>query len=110
LVGTDNSDANSQTIMTPLDHTGTASPATTHLNSFVGLVDYGFYYLQNHMWTDIQSENDFYASLAVAKMILQATSYNNSIWGRLSEPAEVRHHRWWCCIHTDLRRDRAGRA
>ncbi|KAJ7235476.1 hypothetical protein B0H12DRAFT_1141671 [Mycena haematopus] len=77
-----------ETITTPLDHIGTASPATTHLNSFIGLVDYGFYYLHNHMWTDIQSENDFYASLAVAKIILQATNYNNSIWGRLSEPAE----------------------
>ncbi|KAF7338262.1 hypothetical protein MVEN_02051500 [Mycena venus] len=77
-----------ETITAPLDHAGTASPATTHLNSFMGLVDYGFYYLQNHMWTDIQSENDFYASLAVAKMILQATNYNSSIWGRLSEPAE----------------------
>ncbi|KAJ6502509.1 hypothetical protein C8R45DRAFT_976826 [Mycena sanguinolenta] len=77
-----------ETITTPLDHTGTASPATTHLNSFMGLIDYGFYYLHNHMWTDVQSENDFYASLAVAKIILQATNYNNSIWGRLSEPAE----------------------
>ncbi|KAF7363482.1 hypothetical protein MSAN_01004100 [Mycena sanguinolenta] len=77
-----------ETITTPLDHTGTVSPATTHLNSFMNLVDYGFYYLHNHMWTDVQSENDFYASLAVAKIILQATNYNNSIWGRLSEPAE----------------------
>ncbi|KAF8212195.1 hypothetical protein K438DRAFT_1231208 [Mycena galopus ATCC 62051] len=77
-----------ETIMTPLDHTGNASPATTHLSSFMGLVDYGFYYLHNHIWTDTQSENDFYASLAVAQMILKATNYNSSIWGRLSEPAE----------------------
>jgi hypothetical protein len=78
-----------QTIGTPHDHTDSASPATIHLNLFMGLVDHAFYYLQNHMWTDIQSENDFYASLAVGKMILTATSYNNSIYGRMSEPAEV---------------------
>ncbi|KAJ6596919.1 hypothetical protein DFH09DRAFT_972654 [Mycena vulgaris] len=77
-----------ETIGTPHEHTGTASPATTHLNLFMGLVDYGFYFLQNHMWTDIQSENDFYASLAVGRMILQATAYNNSIYGRMSDPAE----------------------
>jgi len=40
------------------------------------------------MWTDIQSENDFYASLAVGKMILQAAAYNGSIYGRMSEPVE----------------------
>ncbi|KAJ7709877.1 hypothetical protein B0H17DRAFT_1029591 [Mycena rosella] len=77
-----------ETIGTPHDHSGTASPATIHLNLFMGLVDYAFYYLQNHMWTDIQSETDFYASLAVGKMILQAATYNNSIYGRMSEPAE----------------------
>lgn len=75
-------------IGTPLDHTGTTTPATMHQNLSMGLVDYGFYYLQQHMWTDIQSENDFYASLAVGKMILQAAAYNNSIYGRISEPAE----------------------
>ncbi|KAJ7449837.1 hypothetical protein FB451DRAFT_1286715 [Mycena latifolia] len=77
-----------ETIGTPLDQTGTASPATIHLNLFMGLVDYGFFYLQHHTWTDIQSENDFYASLAVGKMILQAATYNNSIYGRMSEPPE----------------------
>ncbi|KAJ7109404.1 hypothetical protein C8R44DRAFT_286771 [Mycena epipterygia] len=76
-----------ETIGTPYDHTGT-TPATIHLNLFMGLVDYGFYYLQHHMWTDIQSENDFHASLAVGQMVLQAATYNNSIYGRMSEPAE----------------------
>ncbi|KAJ7452375.1 hypothetical protein B0H11DRAFT_2327847, partial [Mycena galericulata] len=78
-----------ETIGTPLDHTGTTAPATIHLNLFMGLVDHAFYYLQNHMWTDIQSENDFHASLAVGKMILQAATYNGSIYGRMSEPPEV---------------------
>ncbi|KAJ6630829.1 hypothetical protein B0H10DRAFT_1938967 [Mycena sp. CBHHK59/15] len=45
--------------------------------------------IENHIWTDIQSENDFYASLAVGKMILQAATYNSSIYGRMSEPAEI---------------------
>ncbi|KAJ7774854.1 hypothetical protein B0H16DRAFT_1508657 [Mycena metata] len=80
-----------ETIMTPIDHSSTASPATTHLNLFTGLVEYGFYYLQQHMWTDIQSENDFYASLAVGKMILQAASFNGSIYGRMSESADASH-------------------
>ncbi|KAJ7685226.1 hypothetical protein DFH06DRAFT_1157872 [Mycena polygramma] len=71
---------------TMLNDSGNAS--NTHLNSFIGLVDYGFYYLQHHIWTDIQSDNDFYASLAVAKMILHVANYNNSIYGRMSEPAE----------------------
>ncbi|KAK7019346.1 hypothetical protein R3P38DRAFT_2978554 [Favolaschia claudopus] len=79
-----------ETLMTPIDHIGSgiASPATTNLSSFMNLVDHGFYYLHNHAWADIHSEDDFYASLAVARMILQATSYNNSIWGRLADKAE----------------------
>ncbi|KAJ7111596.1 hypothetical protein C8R43DRAFT_935944 [Mycena crocata] len=78
-----------EVIETPLDHSGsTASPATMHLNLFMGLVDYAFYYLQHHMWTEVQTDNDFHASLAVGKLILRATSYNNSIYGRMSEPAE----------------------
>ncbi|KAJ7774577.1 hypothetical protein DFH07DRAFT_865871 [Mycena maculata] len=76
-----------EAIGTPLDHTS-AAPATIHLNLFMGLVDHAFYYLQNQMWTDIQSENDFYASLAVGKMILQAAAFNGSVYGRISEPAE----------------------
>ncbi|KAK7020581.1 hypothetical protein R3P38DRAFT_3272569 [Favolaschia claudopus] len=80
-----------ETLMTPIDHIGSgiASPATTNLSSFMNLVDHGFYYLHNHAWADIHSEDDFYASLAVARMILQATSYNNSIWGRLADKAEA---------------------
>ncbi|KAJ7219313.1 hypothetical protein GGX14DRAFT_435653 [Mycena pura] len=78
-------------IGTSLDHTGTTAPAMTHTSSFLALVEPGFYYLQNHMWSDIQSENDFHASLAVGKMILQAAMYNNSdVYGRLSEPSERR--------------------
>jgi hypothetical protein len=76
----------------------------------MGLVDYGFYYMQHHIWTDIQSENDFYASLAVAKMILQAANYNSSIYGRISEPAEVRQCHLRLVKRTQSRRDLAGRA
>ncbi|KAJ7632645.1 hypothetical protein FB45DRAFT_913016 [Roridomyces roridus] len=69
-----------ETISTPLDHGGTVAPATTHSDLFMALVDPAFYYLQNRIWTDIQSENDFSASLAVGKVILQAAAYNSSIW------------------------------
>ncbi|KAJ7285806.1 hypothetical protein C8J57DRAFT_1431486 [Mycena rebaudengoi] len=68
-----------ETIVGTNDH-GVDSPATTHLSLFMGLVDHAFHYLHHH--------NDFYAALAVGKLILQATNYNNSIFGRMSEPAE----------------------
>ncbi|KAJ7063344.1 hypothetical protein C8F01DRAFT_1132647 [Mycena amicta] len=77
-----------EVVSEPLDHTGTASLAATHPTDFQNLVDYGFYYLQNHIWADTRSENDFTASLAIGKMILQAAASNSSIYGRMTEPAE----------------------
>ncbi|KAJ7128150.1 hypothetical protein C8R43DRAFT_957635 [Mycena crocata] len=50
---------------------------------FMGLVDCAVYNLQHHMWTEVQMDNDFHASLVVGKLILPATSY-----GRMSEMAE----------------------
>jgi len=51
---------------------GYAAPAQTFPDAFLSLVEDGFFFLQNHAWSEVQSENDFTASVAVAKMILQA--------------------------------------
>lgn len=70
---------------------GSLSLAVTHLNSFLGLVDSGLHFLENHVWADVQSENDFTASLVVAKMILQAAEHDPSIINKLSDQTtEVR--------------------
>jgi len=67
------------TMVTP----GFSAPATTHLNALLALVDNGLHFLQNHVWSDI--ENDFTASLAVGKMVLQAANHDPNIMSRLSD-------------------------
>jgi hypothetical protein len=53
-------------------------------------VDDGFFYLQNHTWSEVQSENDFTASVAVAKMILQAAEHKpDIILKQLADTPEV---------------------
>jgi hypothetical protein len=42
-------------------------------------------YLRNYIWNDVSSENDFAASLAVAKMVLQITRQDFSAKSKLSE-------------------------
>ncbi|KAF7323012.1 hypothetical protein HMN09_00080900 [Mycena chlorophos] len=77
-----------EVIIEPLDHMGAGSLASTHPTEFQTLVDYGFYYLQNYVWVDTRSENDFNAALVVGKLILEAASSNNSIYGRMAEPTD----------------------
>lgn len=67
------------------DHPGYVPPASMHLKHFLGLVDHGILFLQNYLWVDIHSDNDFQASLAVGKMILNAATYDHTIMVRLAE-------------------------
>lgn len=60
------------------------SPAMSHLKLFLELADPGFYYLQNHGWTEI-TENDFAACLIIGKMILKTTMLDPTVIPRLIE-------------------------
>lgn len=53
--------------------------------SLFSLVDPGIHFLQAHMWLDISSENDFAASLAVAKMLLQVAGQDPSVMMKLAD-------------------------
>jgi hypothetical protein len=58
---------------------GYVPPALTSPGAFLSLAEDGFFFLQNHTWLEMQSENDFAASVAVAKMILQASQQKPDI-------------------------------
>ncbi|KAF5358295.1 hypothetical protein D9756_001552 [Leucocoprinus leucothites] len=68
------------------------TPVTLHSQSFVDLVEGGSYWLDHYLWAEGQTEKDFYASLAVARMIFQAMSYDASVLQRISDGTE-RHGR-----------------
>jgi len=59
--------------------TGYMSQARAFPEIFLSVAEDGFYFLQNHTWSEVQSENDFTASVAVAKMILQAAEQKPDI-------------------------------
>ncbi|KAF7304918.1 hypothetical protein MKEN_01206100 [Mycena kentingensis (nom. inval.)] len=77
-----------EVISEPLDHTGNVSLGNTHPNDLQTIVDNGFFYLQNHVWADTRSENDFTASLAIGKLVLQAATTNSSLYSRMAEPTD----------------------
>ena len=58
---------------------GHATPASVYQQEHPSLADNGFHYLQHHAWTDVNSDHDFEASLAVGKFILQAGAHDPSI-------------------------------
>jgi hypothetical protein len=68
-----------------------AAPAATFIRSFLALADDGFYFLQNHTSSELQSDNDFNTSMAVARMVLEAADHDPEIMIRaMTEPGEVR--------------------
>lgn len=59
---------------------------TTHSAASLGLVDHALYFLHNHIWIDINTDGDFAASLAVAKVILKGSKLDPaSVMSKLSE-------------------------
>ena len=73
---------------------GYVSPAQASPGAFLSLAEDGFFFLQNHTWLEVQSENDFAASVAVAKMILQAAQQKpDIILKQFSDTSEV------CCYN-----------
>ncbi|EKM82662.1 hypothetical protein AGABI1DRAFT_104568 [Agaricus bisporus var. burnettii JB137-S8] len=85
------------TLKSVLEALGTAelspgiTPVSLHSQLYVGLVDCGGHWLDNYNWMDGQIEQDFHASLAVAKMIFNATLYDASALQRLSTITERDH-------------------
>ncbi|KAF9454513.1 hypothetical protein P691DRAFT_770412 [Macrolepiota fuliginosa MF-IS2] len=64
------------------------TPVISHPQLFVDLVDDGYHWLDNYHWVEGQTEQDFYASLVVARMVFQAMSYDASVLQRLSLDSE----------------------
>ncbi|KAG5645223.1 hypothetical protein DXG03_006640 [Asterophora parasitica] len=62
---------------------GFLPPIIRYLPSFLGLVDSGIQFLQAHVWLDV--DNDFAASLAVARMLLQVSGQDPTITNKLSD-------------------------
>jgi hypothetical protein len=56
------------------------------------LADDGFFFLQNHTWSEVQSENDFNASVVVAKMILRAAEQRPEVILKQLADTEVFYH------------------
>jgi hypothetical protein len=70
--------------------TGYITPAQASSEAFLSLAEDGFFFLQNHTWSEVQSENDFTASVAVAKLILQAAEQKPEIiLKQLADTSEV---------------------
>ncbi len=65
------------------------TPITLHSHLLVGLTDSGGYWLDNYYWVEGQTEEDFHASLPVARMVFQAMSYSASALEMASESSEV---------------------
>jgi hypothetical protein len=73
---------------------GYAPLAQTFTGAFLSLAEDGFFFLQNHTWLEVQSENDFAASVAVAKMIMQAAQQKpDIILKQFSDTSDV------CCYN-----------
>ena len=69
------------------------SLARTFSDPFLSLAEDGFFFLQNHMWSEVQSERDFAASVAVAKMILQVAEQKPDIsLKQLADSSDVSLH------------------
>lgn len=77
--------------ITTSDTEGYATPAQISPEAFYSSAEDGFFFLQNHSWSEVQSENDFAASVAVAKMILQAAEQKpDVILKQMTDSVEVR--------------------
>lgn len=64
--------------------TGSLSSVHRRFSSLLNLVDPGLYFLQNHIWSDSNSENDFTALLATGKLILELARQDLSVIQRFS--------------------------
>jgi hypothetical protein len=64
---------------------GSLSPVYGHLPSLLNLVDPGLYFLQNHIWSDVGSENDFTALLDVGRLVLEVARQDPSVMQRFSQ-------------------------
>lgn len=64
-------------------------------DSAVSLAEDGFFFLQNHVWSEVHSENDFGASVAAAKLILKAAEQKPDVMLKQSlDSSDV------CCMLT----------
>ncbi|KIK57795.1 hypothetical protein GYMLUDRAFT_228917 [Collybiopsis luxurians FD-317 M1] len=64
---------------------GSTTPALSYPTQFTGLATPGMYFLYNHTWDGVRTDNDFQASLAVARMLLQLSSYDPHLLTKFAE-------------------------
>lgn len=57
--------------ITSSDSFTSPTPPPVFAAPFFDMADAGFHFLSTHVWSDVRSENDFNASMSIAKMILQ---------------------------------------
>ncbi|KAG6890677.1 hypothetical protein C0995_005049 [Termitomyces sp. Mi166 len=82
-------------VVTTTQTPGSFPPIVSHLSSFLDLVEPAIHFIQNHPWQDV--EKDFAASLAAARLILQASAQDPNVMNRLSDHGTER------AAHTNLR-------
>ena len=66
---------------------GALSPVHQHIPFLLALVEPGLYFLQNHIWSDVGSEDDFTALLSVGRLILEVARQDPSVMQRFSHHA-----------------------
>ena len=71
------------------DTPGYISPAQMFPDSFLSLAEDGFIFLQVHAWSEVQTENDFNASVAVAKAILRGTEQKPDVMSRTFDEVDA---------------------
>jgi hypothetical protein len=82
---------------------GSLSLVRRHLPSLLTLVDPGLYFLHNHIWSDVSSENDFSALLWVGRLMLEIATQDPSVLQKFSHFAsEVRIDSRRSCFITEF--------
>lgn len=66
---------------------GSLSSVPRLLPSLLHLVESGLYFLHNHIWSDVGSENDFMALLDVGRLVLEVARHDPSVMQRFSHYA-----------------------
>ncbi|KAF7976726.1 hypothetical protein HWV62_5909 [Athelia sp. TMB] len=83
--------ASTMEVIMASDTPGYISPAQMFPDSFLSLAEDGFIFLQAHAWSEVQTENDFNASVAVAKAILRGAEQKPDVMSHTSDERNSRH-------------------
>lgn len=68
-----------------------STPLAIPIEFLTSLAEPALYFLQHSRWADIHSENDFSASLAAGKVVLQALECDPSTMSMMDRASEVEY-------------------